>query len=155
MKTCLICQAPQPLSNFAPHPKGRGGLHPWCDECRLAYGRARYTNKVAPTRSARHSNAQIKYEPIDKSWTAERASRPGYIAAEQVLRKLRKKGAAPKWLTITDTLAFYEAANKFGLTVDHIVPLTNKLVCGLHVPWNLQLLTASENSRKHNSFTPT
>jgi hypothetical protein len=48
VKTCLYCRASKPETEFATHPKGRNGLHPWCNECRLAYGRAKYKGEAPP-----------------------------------------------------------------------------------------------------------
>lgn len=76
-------------------------------------------------------------------------------------RNATKVNATPKWLTHDDlsqiASIYSEAAKKTASTgvpheVDHIVPLRSKVVCGLHAPWNLQILTASKNRSKSNYF---
>lgn len=73
--------------------------------------------------------------------------------------KLKKTNATPVWLSEFDLLAMkckYQVAamlNKHGVEawhVDHIVPIRGKDVCGLHVPWNLQVIPAKDNLAKSN-----
>lgn len=70
--------------------------------------------------------------------------------------------ATPQWLTKQHRKAIrkiYKKAEedrKFGMNsaVDHIVPLQSDYVCGLHVPWNLEVKSASANSAKRNHYWP-
>ena len=83
--------------------------------------------------------------------------------ARKARRRASKKNATPKWLTkqhhqqIKD---MYQRASELTEQtgevhhVDHIIPLTHDLVCGLHVPWNLRATLGSENSSKCNRFNP-
>lgn len=57
----------------------------------------------------------------------------------------------PKWADKKAIANIYKNKPE-GLQVDHIVPLRGKYVCGLHVEYNLQYLTPSENARKKNTF---
>jgi len=84
---------------------------------------------------------------------------PGKMNARTAKRMAAKLQATPMWLTkqqIEEIEAFYvEAARLTKETrikhhVDHIIPLQGKNVTGLHVPWNLQILTASQNASKGN-----
>lgn len=77
----------------------------------------------------------------------------------QATRENRKRGATPKWLNknqLEAIKATYETAkiltHEFGIRmeVDHIIPLNGKDVCGLHVPWNLQVMVGDANRRKGN-----
>ncbi len=72
------------------------------------------------------------------------ASRMRYHAAQ--LQRV------PAWADHEATKQVYTEAQKQGLTVDHVYPLRGKLVSGLHVANNLQLLTKTENSSKGNKL---
>ena len=73
-------------------------------------------------------------------------------------RRARQLRATPPWVENSAFNSIYYEAQKLtkqtGVEyhVDHIIPLKHDLVCGLHVPWNLQILTATENLKKKNSF---
>jgi len=68
------------------------------------------------------------------------------------LYRARKKQACPKWANLEKIKQIYLNCPS-GYHVDHITPLINKNVCGLHVESNLQYLTAIENQKKSNKFT--
>lgn len=78
-----------------------------------------------------------------------------YYNQYATLRSRYVKQARPKWLNEFEELwldEIYDLAQKRQMEVDHIVPIKHDRVCGLHVPWNLQLLTRSQNAAKSNRF---
>lgn len=87
-------------------------------------------------------------------------NRPLY-AQHRAKRRAGSANAVPVWFCKLDEImiaaAHREAKEKTICTgtpweVDHIVPLTGKLVCGLHIAANIQVITRNENRRKSNSF---
>ena len=77
---------------------------------------------------------------------------PAKCRANKAKRRTIKLNATPPWVDFCAIKDVYLEADYMQLDVDHIVPLQSKLVCGLHVWDNLQLLTKSENSAKGNRF---
>ena len=77
------------------------------------------------------------------------------------VRRRRFRDATPKWLTAEQKLEIrfhyrmaiaLSRATKIPHAVDHIIPLQGEDVCGLHVPWNMQVLTQDENLKKSNKI---
>jgi 5-methylcytosine-specific restriction endonuclease McrA len=90
-----------------------------------------------------------------------KANNPEIYKALNSLRKRRHREATPPWITAEQKLAirglYLSAQQLTAITgeryvVDHIIPLTSNEVCGLHVPWNLRVITQEENLIKSNKL---
>jgi hypothetical protein len=110
-----------------------------------------------------------KANAANKRWAADNPERaleikrryarnnPDKVLANVRRRQLRLRNAVPTWLTPKqhrEIEAMYSLARQItdetGIPheVDHIVPLKGKTVCGLHVPWNLQVIPMRKNRSK-------
>jgi len=86
---------------------------------------------------------------------------PDLYKAFNSVRKRRHKNATPPWITQEQKEAikglYLHAMRLTKITgeryvVDHIIPLINPTICGLHVPWNLRVITQEENLLKSNKL---
>jgi 5-methylcytosine-specific restriction endonuclease McrA len=77
------------------------------------------------------------------------------------VRRRRFRDATPKWLLPEQRMEIrlkyrlaIELSRATGIrhAVDHEVPIQGEEVCGLHVPWNLRVITQEENLKKSNKL---
>ena len=108
--------------------------------------------------------ARAKTRPIEKlreyrnTWKENNIVQ---VRADTKARRRKHREATPPWLTRkqkTEIRQLYQIAITMTKTtgeqyvVDHIVPLRSPDVCGLHVPWNLRVITQEENLKKSNKL---
>lgn len=128
MKKCTKCDKNFPLTQFHKRNDNKSGYSSHCKFCRNKH----------------HSDYKKKNTHIRNAGEAK--------------RRARKLKATPEWSDLEYMQDLYknakEAQSVFGVEfhVDHIVPLSNRKVCGLHNQFNLQILSAEENLRKSNKF---
>ena len=121
------------------------------------YNAANKAHVNAKSREWRLANKE-RHKELVRNWYAKN---PEWATIKEGKRRAAKLAAMPPWMTeehFADISAAYQKAKELtaetGVAhhVDHIIPLRHARVCGLHVPWNLRVITASENCAKGNRF---
>lgn len=122
--------------------------------------RAHHNNQVRDWQQNNPDKQQLYYE---RPYTAAARKRwnqnnKGLKNFHTRLRQSHIKQATPQWANMQAIKQIYidcatiTAQTGISHHVDHIIPLTNDMVCGLHVHYNLQVLIATDNMSKNNKF---
>ena len=163
VKKCRCCSIVKDIVDFGKNKSKKDGLATECIMCKRSLDK-KYSERnkevIRQKASAWYYNnlerAQERNRQIARKWQLENPDRNCAKAAKYRAKKLQ---ATPSWLTVEDyqkieieySLAQWTSEMmKEDYHVDHIVPLQGKDVCGLHVPWNLQVIPAVANLKKGN-----
>ncbi len=165
------------MTEYFKNKTGKDGLMTFCKECKRKknnkwaetnrerhqemkrdwYGRNRESKLAANTKWREANRDKMNF------YVREYAKKnPAKRNLWGSMRRARLRNAMPLWVNKKDLLPFYEEAQRISKEtgiphhVDHIIPLCavneegERIASGLHVPWNLQVITAEENIIKSN-----
>lgn len=180
VKTCTKCNESKDLSKFYKDPGNKDGLCSSCKVCKNANTKkndllikikkmkdktCRYCSIQLDTSHRTHSSVcknekcqNKRKAEVQKNWAIKHPDKCNAAGSKRRATRLQR---TPKWLTeeqLEQIEKFYTEAKeleditKAPYDVDHIVPLKGKTVSGLHVPWNLRVITKEENLKKHNKI---
>lgn len=144
MKLCSKCKQTKPLNEFSKDAKSKTGLKYFCKLCSAKIAKDWVkSNKER----AKKNNANWAKSNKDKKNAACARRRTAKLNRMLEWGKEKLKPEIDIWYKRAQ-LATIFMGEKYE--VDHIEPLQGTDRSGLHVPWNLQLLTKSENRIKGN-----
>lgn len=177
-KICTKCLTEKPICDFGLNSRAFDLKMPSCKVCVRAASKAWNNSNLEQRRAinaawkaanpekrklarqAWNSANFSRNSANNKTWREANRHRVNAYASNRRAAIIQR---TPKWLTEDDFSImefFYEWAKAIEVStgieqsVDHIIPLQGALVCGLHVPSNLQVISASENFKKSNSWNP-
>jgi 5-methylcytosine-specific restriction endonuclease McrA len=172
VKKCSNCAEEKPFEDFYNRAMAYDGKQSRCKVCQneltKSYAERNREKTREYTRKWRKQNkeyasgwAKANPESIRKAHKKWVSKNKHKRAATEAKRRASLLKSTPTWLDdshLEDIQGIYCLANKLGvlteepMEVDHIVPLQGENVCGLHVPWNLQVLHQKINRRKNNRY---
>jgi len=163
MKYCPSCDSTKDRILFSKSSGRSDGLQSHCKTCRSNRRKKDYLKNRDKEIILSKVWVENNLDSVKAKARRHRKSDHGkaYYNNKNACRRASKQNATPKWLStqqISDCKSLYSLATKLEMVcgikyhVDHIVPLNGTNVCGLHVPWNLQVLEASLNTSKSNSY---
>lgn len=171
-KICACCREQKLLSDYTIDAQKRDGLSSYCKKCSSEKNKRRYLSRSTTSRRNRsHGGLSVsepnKYASIwrdrnkesvlkaDREWKSRNSHKVRLNSAERYLALTQSKIKVENPAFYVEIEGFYQFCSIFpGFEVDHLVPLRGKEVCGLHTPWNLQVLPTQVNRKKNNLFNP-
>jgi hypothetical protein len=174
LKVCSICEKEKLYTEYHIRKASPDGYNASCKSCRSAirktyksqkiYNKKRYWENPKKSRELKRAWELKNTDHIKKYKTHYRKKEPLKHRVWDALKSTKRKQRVPSWLSNEhkkEIEKFYWLAKDLRAVtgeeyqVDHIVPLLGKRVCGLHVPWNLQVLPADLNNKKNNRWEET
>ena len=163
-KHCKKCDTTKTADGFSKCAKACDGRQSVCKACKKAYRDQHKDKQVAYKKEWHAKNAAREAKAMrlwrvensearaasKRQWNVENKDRKYALNAKARAAKIQR---SPTWSDITAVALVYAAAGAND-HVDHIIPLQGKLVSGLHVASNLQVIPAKQNLSKNNRFDP-
>lgn len=138
-KFCTKCEILRPCKDFYIRYGVKDRLATYCKDC------------VKDIRTKHYQDNKDSYRKRHRAWKRD----------NRVNIQRRHKEAKVAWGDTTTIRLIYKEMRRLNkeagyvaFHVDHIVPMHHPLVCGLHVENNLQIISATENEHKGNTFIP-
>lgn len=148
-KNCSKCKKLISRDSFSKDKSTSDGLKNECKHC--VHKR---TNTEEYKLQAKYKNKNRYQLDLDNNRKIRREhyynNKDMYVAAS-AKRRAALINAIPPWADLEKIKEIYKNCPE-GYQVDHIYPLQNPTICGLHVENNLQYLTEAENKSKSNKY---
>ena len=161
MKTCVRCLETKPVLEFHKNKAASDGHQRLCKECH-ALKNAEWLKANHETESPKRNEYRRAYyvknkeQELVKLHAYYRQNYDKYYE-KMVWRSRRVRKATPPWADREKIKAIYKEAASMrskglDVSVDHVIPIAGKLVCGLHVHSNLEIIKSADNKSKSNKF---